>query len=88
MNPTLGVEPSILAASAVTNAFDFDFFRVRPFAGGNAANQPFAEMYFDEIRIGTTYADVTPFIPIPEPSSVALGLMGALGGYFFIRRRR
>jgi len=39
-------------------------------------------MGVDEIRIGTTLADV---IPVPEPASVAL--LG-LGGLMLLRRRR
>ncbi len=39
----------------------------------------------DEIRIGTTMADVTPFTAVPEPSSTAL--LG-LGGIALILRRR
>jgi hypothetical protein len=41
-----------------------------------------AAMIADEIRVGTTWADVTP---IPEPGSAALGL--ALGGLLFALRR-
>ncbi|MEJ6571008.1 MAG: PEP-CTERM sorting domain-containing protein [Akkermansiaceae bacterium] len=39
----------------------------------------------DEIRIGTTMADVTPFTAVPEPSSTAL--LG-LGGIALLLRRR
>jgi hypothetical protein len=66
VNPPLGAEPSF--ASANTNsigAWDFSFNRIRPFAGGFNVNaqQPYAELVLDEIRIGETFADVTPFIP-------------------------
>jgi len=44
----------------------------------------------DEIRIGTTYADVTVSpAAVPEPSSVALlGLVGTAGGFASWRKRR
>jgi len=64
VNPLLESEPDI--ASANTNSlgeFDFTFNRIRPFAGGNRATQPYAEIVVDEIRIGETFADVAPFIP-------------------------
>ncbi len=67
VNPTLGSEPT--TSSADTNSigeFDFTFNRIRPFAGGDrstSAGSPYAEIVLDEIRIGETYADVSPFIP-------------------------
>jgi len=41
-------------------------------------------MTIDEFRLGTTWADVTPGLPTPEPASLGL-LAGA--GYLMIRRR-
>jgi hypothetical protein len=64
VNPALDVEPTIASASAKsTNAFDYGFNRVRPFAGANdAANsRPYGELQADELRIGETFASVTPF---------------------------
>jgi hypothetical protein len=48
-----------------TDGGEINFNRIRLFAGNiaNAGVTPFAEWYFDELRIGETYADVTPFIP-------------------------
>lgn len=89
INPTLGVEPTLAEAVVSTNNwFDFTFNRVRPFAGGNAANQPYAELSVDELRVGTTFADVTPFTPVPEPSIFALGGAGILAFAWALRRRR
>lgn len=39
----------------------------------------------DEIRLGTTIADV---LPVPEPSTYALLIMTAAGALWFARRRR
>jgi hypothetical protein len=66
VNPPLSTEPSL--GQADTNSvgqFDFSFNRIRPFAGGDrpSAYSPYAELIVDEIRIGDTYADVTPYLP-------------------------
>jgi len=42
----------------------------------------------DNIRIGTSFLDVIPFIPIPEPASGLLALLGVLGLCAARRRRR
>lgn len=42
---------------------------------------------FDEFRFGTTWADVTPFTPVPEPGALTLALLG-LAGLLATRRRR
>jgi len=38
---------------------------------------------FDEIRVGESYADVTP---IPEPASILLLVSGLVGAYKLRRR--
>ncbi len=43
---------------------ELDFNRIRLFAGNIAGTTPFAQLLFDEIRIGETFADVTPFVPV------------------------
>ena len=57
------------------------------FRRATAANQA-ADMFSDEIRVGTTWADVTP--PIPEPASMALATIGgfALLGLRAFRSRK
>jgi hypothetical protein len=77
MNPALGVEPGVPTLTALAQAdMSFDGFAVGAFLNG-------ATLAIDEIRVGETYADVTP---VPEPGSlVLLGLGGLLIG---TRRRR
>ncbi|MGI8965850.1 MAG: hypothetical protein ACR2H1_07140, partial [Limisphaerales bacterium] len=69
VNPLLGSEPTLSQADTNSiGAFDFTFNRIRPFAGGDrstSAGSPYAELVLDEIRIGTTYADVVPFVSAP-----------------------
>lgn len=89
VNPALGVEPDLGSAAAVTNNFDFAFSRIRPFAGGvdTGNNRPYAELEVDELRIGTSWQDVSPFITlVPEPSTLALGSLGLV--VWAMRRRR
>lgn len=45
--------------------------------GNASSNRPFSEFTFDEFRIGNTWADVTPFTVVPEPTALALGLASA-----------
>lgn len=90
LNPTLGVEPTIsLADASSVGGFDFTVTRVRPFAGGLDApnSRPWAELAIDELRLGETFADVTPFTPVPEPSTWALILAG-IAGLALMRRRK
>ena len=69
INPTLGVEPNTNAADISSiGVNDYSFNRFRPFAGGydTAGGQPNAQMRLDEIRVGDTYADVTPYVGTPQ----------------------
>jgi hypothetical protein len=93
LNPDLNAEPSIASAAAVSlGAFDYSFNRVRPFAGNpqvvsGVQHNP-GEIYFDEIRIGESFGDVTPHTPfIPEPSTWALVVLAAAGAMVWRRRR-
>ena len=64
INPPLDQEPDISTADAQDiGGFDFTFNRVRPFSGNTDTgnNRPFALLYMDELRIGETYAQVTPY---------------------------
>ncbi len=54
----------------------------RPFVGGTVTGHTAAAADFDEFRFGSTFQQV---VPIPEPGSTLLGLLGVCG---FIGRRR
>lgn len=64
VNPALNSEPP--TATAITNLIsmkEFSFNRLRFFAGGQSGSQAYAQWLVDEVRIGDTFADVTPHIP-------------------------
>ena len=83
INPSLSSTPLDAAASAADldiamnngTALTFDRIRIQQGLSGDNA-------IFDEIRIGTTWADVSPFEEatsmIPEPGATGLFMLGAL----------
>ncbi len=74
--PTDQAEPN--AASATLNSVDLGTVTTVGLTGPGAFG-------FDELRIGTTWGDVTP---VPEPGSLALLLVGGLGlSVHWLRRR-
>ena len=96
VNPDLDVEPSTGTAlmidpqmfsgppvNAGNNDRDYQFNRIRVFAGSNNATVGYGSIQIDEIRIGTTFESVTPFVP--EPSAGALAALAVVG---LLRRRR
>jgi hypothetical protein len=66
VNPNPDVEPAIETANAKRlgtepNSFDYaglDY--VRPFVGNTNGAQPFGELLWDELRIGSLFSDVSP----------------------------
>lgn len=81
-NPTPGgtlgaATVSLTSAQLPTAGLGFSYIAL---LGGNSGGAT-----YDEIRLGTTYADVAP---IPEPSTLALALLGGLGAMGMIRRRK
>jgi hypothetical protein len=76
VNPSLTAEPGTPSASATFNAFSWDRVRIQSGVAGD----------IDEIRIGTTYADVVP--SIPEPNVVILLVTGLIGIMAYAWRRR
>lgn len=81
VNPTGSNEANAGAAGAsYVNSSNFTTLdNVQAYQSTAAYN-----MTLDEFRLGTTWADVTPGLPTPEPASLGL-LAGA--GYLVIRRR-
>ncbi len=83
-NPSLGIEPVSPTATlgGAGTGYDFAFDRIALARFGSQSSL----VDVDEIRFGTTYADVTP---IPEPVSGVLLIGGGLG-FLLIRggRRR
>jgi len=75
LNPTVGGAEPVSTMTATGN-FNFDDIAFAKFAG-----DPWT---LDEVRMGTSFASVTP---VPEPSTAALAGLAALG-FAFTRRRR
>ncbi len=89
IDPNLNVEPDIGTADAFSGGFDYVINRVRPFAGGydtGNGGRPNAVLDIDELRLGETFADVTPFTPVPEPGSLSLIGLGAAA--LLLKKRR
>lgn len=86
VNPALGAEPSTASATISTTFTDMSFNRIRPFAGNptTQSENVGASGFLDEIRIGATWADVTP---VPEPGVLGLGALGLMGLIFAWRFR-
>ena len=78
VNPTSlgGSAPTATATLSLTD-FSFDTFRIQ--SGGTE------KLDVDELRFGTTYADVTP-LTIPEPATISL--IAFIGGLSLLIRRR
>lgn len=79
IDPTPGLSaPDVAAALSADTTRSASFDRVRIQSGNGQA-----PVNFDEVRIGTTFASVTP--AVPEPA--ALGII-AVAGAGLLRRRR
>ncbi len=77
VNPTLGVEP--LTGAVKSNSNVGSVVGLTIYSTG--------ALRIDELRLGQTFADVTPAATaVPEPTSLALLLLG-VGAIYFARRR-
>lgn len=83
VNPTLGTEPLTAQVDGTTTS-SFQINKLDIAGGQTGGGNTVSKGWFDEIRFGTTYADVTP---VPEPATLALLSLGGLA-VLFLRRRR
>lgn len=83
--PTGAIEPLITESAAFTTAVNIasGAGTNRILSVGMNAGDTGQEWIFDEIRLGTTFADVAP---VPEPAILALCLVGAVG--IWLRKRK
>jgi hypothetical protein len=77
VNPTPGLSGPSVTGTTITTTKDFCLYNVAFYPGSGTNNGS-----MDELRFGSTFADV---VPIPEPATI--GLLG-LGGLVLLRRRR
>ncbi len=86
INPSAATFAAVAAPSAtLTSTGGTDIASLNSFLIRGASGSPGGTM--DELRIGSTWASVTPAAPIPEPSTYA-ALFGALVlGVALVRRR-
>jgi len=80
VNPTIG---TTVPTGGTTMTGSFDSYVSAPVAGFRGGSAWSGKI--DEVRLGTTYADV---VTVPEPGAIALLLGGGLGAFFQNRRRR
>jgi hypothetical protein len=88
INPDLSLgEPTNVSPSFVGSSIgEFDLaFSVVSMRAGTLSGGNEGQGFYDEIRIGTTFADVTP---IPEPGSMILALFGLSSVFAVARRKR
>ena len=74
-----------IPTNSATNNHTLQSFVLRQ-TGATANNQVPVSVTFDELRVGTNYADVTPVIP--EPATLVLASLGAAAVALRGRRRR
>ena len=75
VDPSLDAEPA--TAFRFTDVADFSFDRIRIQSGRTSGADPLEIGQFDEIRVGSTYADVTPHT-VPEPGACGLAALAGL----------
>jgi len=83
------VMPTLDTASgySTNEAFLSDVDGLRLAANNANATRTNALIQYDEVRVGTTFGDVAPVVA-PEPTSIALAMLGGAGMLSFMRRRK
>jgi hypothetical protein len=82
-NPTIGGSAPSTATAISTNIIDLSLVNNIRFQAGNLNTGGSNTVFMvDELRVGYTFADVTP---VPEPMTIALG---SLGGLLLLALRR
>lgn len=80
---TLWVNPTSQASTSINNTGSFQdaatAIAFRQATGSTSVQQ------IDNLIVGTTFNDV---VPVPEPSTLALGLVGGFAGLVALRRKR
>lgn len=81
LSPDPAVEPALGSADVTIiggpDASGIDF--IRPFVGNLSSGRPAGVLAMDELRIGTTYADMSSSQVIPEPSTLVLLALAGIG---------
>ena len=88
INPDLSLgEPTNVSPSFVGSSIgEFDLaFSVVSMRAGTLSGGNEGQGFYDEIRIGTTFADVTP---VPEPGALALIMLGVSSVFVMARRKQ
>lgn len=86
VNPTLGVAEPGTSDINVLSTSSFTVNSLRLWAGYTNGVPTTATGWIDEVRIGTTWNDVVPATPVPEPSAASILIIGALFIGLFTRR--
>ncbi|MFC0016248.1 hypothetical protein [Roseibacillus persicicus] len=81
-NPDLGIEDTPDYTTSIDPVTSIDSLEIWQ-QGADENNHPQQTVLFDEFRLGTSFAEVTP---IPEPTTALLGFVGLLT--CFSRRRK
>jgi hypothetical protein len=90
--PNLSLEPNIASAnetitsSEFLSTRDYSIGALRLFGGSRNTAVGYGQLDIDELRGGTTFADVTPFTSVPEPTVTALAGVSILA--LILKRRK
>lgn len=78
LEPNIADALQISASQFAASDRDYNFNRIRLFAGSDNTTVGYGSEEIDEIRIGENYSDVAPIAVVPEPTVLTLGGLGLL----------